>query len=229
MLIADRDARLCGLAYLVVVITGIVSLAWIPSQLDLGRDPAHMLAAINAKQTLYRIGVAAGILNQLAFLALGGCFYHALRQTRPGVALAMLALVLASVPIGFSGAIHQLVALDWATDAERLADDSLRSALVAQALQSARNTILVVQAFWGLWLLPLALLLWRARLVPAPLSLLLGLGCAGYLVAVFGDVLLPAYDHSGLARVATVPAGLGEIGTCLWLLLAGARWQRRNR
>jgi Domain of unknown function (DUF4386) len=226
MPISDRDARLCGLAYLVVVVTGIVSLAWVPAQLSLGDDPSRILAAIVAQESIYRVGIAAWVANQLAFLALGLTFYRVLRHADPTVATAMAALVVASVPVGLTGAVHRLDALDWATDGVALANQDLRAAFAANAIESWRNTILIVQAFWGLWLLPLAFLLWRTQLVPVPLVVALALGCFGYLLAVFGDVLHPAFDESRLAHMATLPAAVGEIGTCFWLLIFGARRQR---
>ena len=184
---------------------------------------------ISTEAPLYRMGIAAWMLNQLAFLALGLTFYRVLRPVQPAVAFAMVALVVVSVPIGLTGAVHRLDALAWATDGVSLADEELRAAFAAQAIQSWRNTILVVQAFWGLWLLPLAFLLWRTRLVPTLLVAALALGCFGYLLVVFGDVLDPTFAESRLARMATLPASIGEIGTCLWLLIAGARRHRSHR
>jgi len=207
-------------------VTGIVSLAWVPAQLNLGDDPARILGVISAEERLYRAGVGAWLLNQLAFLALGLSFYRVLRHAHPATAMAMAALVVVSVPIGFAGAVHRLDALGWATDGVALADRELREVFAAHAIESWRNTILVVQAFWGLWLLPLAYLLWRTQLVPVLLVAALALGCCGYLLAVFGDVLYPAFNETWLARVATLPAAVGEIGTCLWLLVAGARRHR---
>lgn len=228
MPISDRDARLCGLAYLLVVVTGIVSLAWVPSQLQLGDEPAHIFAVISAQESIYRVGIAAWVANQLAFLALGLTFYRVLRHAHPTAAMAMAALVIASVPMGLAAAVHRLDALDWATSGMALANQDLRAAFAADAIQSSRNTLLVVQAFWGLWLLPLAYLLWRTRLVPVPLVVALALGCFGYLLVVFGYVLDPAFELSPIARVATLPASIGEIGTCLWLLFAGARRHRQH-
>jgi hypothetical protein len=49
------------------------------------------------------------------------------------------------------------------------------------------------------------------------------LGCAGYLISVFGQLLLPHYSESAIASVASLPAALGEIGTGLWLLVLGTR------
>ena len=42
---------------------------------------------------------------------------------------------------------------------------------------------------------------------------------------MFGDLLVPGYADSLLPTVVIRPAALGEIGTCLWLLIVGVRTQ----
>jgi hypothetical protein len=49
------------------------------------------------------------------------------------------------------------------------------------------------------------------------------LGCLGYMVNVFGELLVHGYPQMSAATYASLPASFGEIGTCLWLLLVGAR------
>lgn len=48
-------------------------------------------------------------------------------------------------------------------------------------------------------------------------------GCFGYLTDVFARVLMHGYAESRLASFILMPGALGEIGICLWLLIAGAR------
>ncbi len=49
------------------------------------------------------------------------------------------------------------------------------------------------------------------------------LGGIGYLLNVFGELLIPGYATTALSHYATLPASLGEIGSGLWLTLFGAR------
>ena len=58
---------------------------------------------------------------------------------------------------------------------------------------------------------------------------LLMLGCAGYLVQVFGGLLWPEFDQTPVATVAPLPAALGEIGIALWLHLLDRRMADRLR
>jgi hypothetical protein len=59
--------------------------------------------------------------------------------------------------------------------------------------------------------------------LPKILGLLLMLGCVGYLTNLCGHTLLPNYDQLGISKYISLPASLGEIGTCLWLLIAGVK------
>jgi hypothetical protein len=81
----------------------------------------------------------------------------------------------------------------------------------------------VVAVFWGLWLFPLGYLVLKSRAIPRILGIFLMLGSVGYLVEFFGGLLLEGYEDLGISTLVSVPSGVGEIGTCLWLLVMGAR------
>ncbi len=89
------------------------------------------------------------------------------------------------------------------------------------SLDAYRNGLLVSEIFWGLWLLPFGYLVFKSGFLPRILGILLMMGCFGYLIDFFGSALFPGYAASILASYATLPASLGEIGTCLWLLIVG--------
>lgn len=221
---SGEGARTAGALYLAVVLTGVFSLMYVPSQLSLGDAPVAMAESIRAHADLYRAGLAAWLVNQIAMVLLALALYRLLAGVDRAAAACMVALAVAGVPVGFVAAAHRLDALALATAATPFSavEPALRAVLVAQSIQSWRSAITVVQAFWGLWLLPLGALLWRARLVPAPLCAALVLGGVGYVVTTFGATLSPAFGDGWIARVALLPAAAGEIGTCLWLLLRGA-------
>ncbi|MGI9547365.1 MAG: DUF4386 domain-containing protein, partial [Flavobacteriaceae bacterium] len=64
---------------------------------------------------------------------------------------------------------------------------------------------------------------YKSGLIPKILGLFLMLGCIGYLIDFFGRVLMPEFNELTIAGYITIPASIGEIGTCLWLLIMGAR------
>jgi hypothetical protein len=79
----------------------------------------------------------------------------------------------------------------------------------------------VDELFWGLWLFPLALLVYRSRFLPRFLGVWLALAGFAWVILSLTAILLPQY----LDRVDTFsqPAFFGEIAFMLWLVIKGAR------
>jgi hypothetical protein len=217
-------ARWTGAVYLVVVLTGMFSLAYVPGQLRAVGDPAGMLDHIVARQRLFQAGIASFVLEQLAFLALPFLLHRLLREGQRTLAAAMVVLAVIAVPIALVAAAHRLDALAVLTDPGFDAVSSnLREAMALQSMMAYRHAIFLTTLFWGLWLLPLGVLVYRSRRLPRVLGAALVLGGLGYVCNVFGELLLPGYDQSAVSNYATLPAAFGEIGLCLWLLLFGMR------
>jgi hypothetical protein len=218
-------ARTAGLLYLIVVLTGTLSLGYVPSQTIVNGDAAATVAKILATQPLFRIGIAAGALCQVAFLLLPIALYRLLAPVNRPAATLMVALAVSSVPLSLVNLVHKLDVLTLLSGASYLQalTPAQSQAQVMLSLATYGNGILVAKIFWGLWLLPFGYLVFRSGILPRVLGVLLMLGCAGYLVDVAGRLLVPGFPESAFADFATLPASLGEIGTCLWLLIVGAR------
>ncbi len=206
-----RDARIAGALYLVVVLAGMFCLAYVPSKLG------ATMADAAAHAGLFRGGIAAFLLMQVAFLLLPLALYRVLGDVDRRAAVLMVVLAATSVPIGLIAVTHRMEALSLLQGAATDAD-----AAFALCLQRYGYGLRVASLFWGLWLLPFGWLVLRSGRIPRVLGLLLVLGGVGYVVQVFGG-LVPGFAESALARYVRMPAAFGEIGSCLWLLLFGAR------
>jgi hypothetical protein len=88
------------------------------------------------------------------------------------------------------------------------------------------NGILLVSIFLGLWLLPFGYLVYRSGFLPKILDILLMRGCLGYLMNFTGNMLVKNYAVTGVAKFVSLPASIGEIGTCLWLLIVGVKQKK---
>lgn len=209
------NARLAGVFYLIVVVTGIFSLAYVPSRITVAGDSAATVANIRAMETLFRAGIAVSILCYLAFLLLPLPLYRLLESYGPVAARLMVLFAVVSVPMALLNLGNGLDVLT-----------ALRAGHPEQAaalLPASRNGQIMVQLFWGLWLLPLGLLIVRSAVIPRVLGGLLMFGCLGYCIKVFGLILAPDFAALPGIRYVSIPGSVGEIGTCLWLLVIGAR------
>lgn len=221
----QRLARTAGAIYLVNVITGIFSLGYVPSQTGGHGDPALTVQNISALEGLFRAGIVAGTICYLTFLLLPLALYRLLGATSRLAGVLMVALASASVPMGLITLTHKLDVLTLLGHApwlNALTAQQVQTQVMAQ-LAAYSNGLLLTQVFWGLWLVPFGWLIIRSGQLPTWLGYLLVLGGMSYLVDFCGQMLFTGYANTVLAGYATAPAALGEIGTCLWLLIAGAK------
>ena len=84
---------------------------------------------------------------------------------------------------------------------------------------------MAAEIFWGLWLFPLAILVYRSRFLPRFLGVWLVLNGLAYLAMSFTGLLLPQYAET-VGRL-TVPALFGELALMLWLVIRGAEERSR--
>ena len=186
-----------------------------PSRIVVAGDSAATVANILAMEPLFRAGIAVSILCYLAFLLLPLPLYRLLEPAGPVAARLMVLFAVVSVPMALLNLGNDLDVLA----ALRLGD----SEAAAAHLSASRNGQILVQLFWGLWLLPLGLLIVRTALIPRVLGGLLMFGCLGYCIKVFGLILISDFAAIPGIRYISIPGSVGEIGTCLWLLVMGAR------
>lgn len=219
-------ARLAGTLYLIVVLTGIFSLLYVPSRLFTD-DAVLQFNRIREAESLFRWGIAAGIICYLAFTFLPLVLYTIFHQTDRSAAVLMVVLALLSVPISFMNLAHKLQVLDLLHQGQGMSLETGAAAVQLQ-LQAYDHGIFILQVFWGLWLFPFGYLVYRSGLVPRILGILLMLGCLGYLIQVFVPLLYPGYRQWSMRSLVSLPASLGEIGTCLWLLIMGVRTRSNN-
>lgn len=220
-----RTARIAGLLYLIVVLTGIFSLAYVPSQIDTTGDAAATVRNIVAHEYLFRLGIVAGLICYTAFLLLPLALYRLLSPYGKQPAVLMVAFAVVSVPIAIAATLDKFEVLTLLSGADYLQAFGVEElqARVMWSLDAYGDGLLVTQIFWGLWLLPFGYLVFKSGILPRTLGILLMLGCFGYLINFTGRVLFPGYAESGIAGFVRLPAALGEMGICLWLLVMGAR------
>lgn len=221
---ADKTtARLAGFIYLIVVVTGIFSLAYVPSKLIVWNDAAKTFQQISESQTLFRLSLVSSAICYLAFLLLPFILYGLLHSVNKSVAKLMIILSVVSVPISLVNLQNKYAVLTLvnSTNYTQIFNPAQIQAQIMLLLENYDNGILILQIFWGIWLFPFGWLVYRSGFLPRVLGVLLMLGCVGYLISFVGNTMLPNYGETFIAGFATRPATLGEIGTCLWLLVRG--------
>lgn len=220
-----KKARIAGLLYLGVVLTGIFSLMYVPSKLIVWDNAATTYANIEAAKPLFRLGIVSGLACYLFFLFLAFALYSLLKSVEKRYALFMVVLAGISVPIFFLNMQNEFTVLSLMSEESYLrifTKEQLQSQVMLY-LNQYDNGLSVVHIFSGLWLFPFGWLVYKSGFLPKILGVLLMLGCFGYLTNFLGNTLWPDYSQLGISSYVALPASIGEIGTCLWLLIMGAK------
>lgn len=219
-----KKARIAGALYGIVVLTGIFSLAYIPSRFIIWDDPAHTFNTIKESELLFRLGIVSSVVCYVCFLFLPLALYKLLKPVDELYAKLMVVLALVSVSISFINIQNKLAVLS-------IIHPQNMAVWTAHQLQSQvlfylnqyDYGILIVSIFWGLWLFPFGYLVYKSGFIPKIFGILLMMGCFGYLINFLGNFLVTNYAALGISKYISMPASLGEIGICLWLLIMGAK------
>lgn len=215
-------ARLAGLTYVILILSGIFGIAHVPASLIQWDDPAATVSNIKNAEALFRFGIASQILCFISFIALPILLYKLLGHACPISGFFMLAFALVSVPVSLMSSMYHIHVLHLLSDSPYLQDVSAEAIRlhVMQSLAASANCATITNIFAGLWLLPFGLLVIKSRLLPGVLGYLLILGCLGYCYEFLAGFML---DLGGSPWYVNLAGNLGVFLTALWLLIAGVR------
>ncbi len=218
-------ARTAGLLYLVVAVTGGFSMLYVPSLIVAGNVDATA-RNILAQESLFRLGVVSGLLCQVVFIFLALALYGLFKGVNGTHAWVMVALVVAAVPVAFLNVLNQLAALHVLSGADylKVLGAEQLNALAMLFLDLHGLGLLMVEVFWGLWLLPLGLLVIRSRFIPKLLGVLLVVGFLGYMIDFLTRLLFP--DFTAIVSPVAGASKFGELAMIVWLLVWGVKGQR---
>lgn len=220
-----KTARIAGFLYLLLALTGAFSILYVPSTLIVFGDAAATAEKIASSQLLFRAGILSGVVSNVIFVLLVLVLYHLLREISRKQAMLMVTLVVISVATGFVNTINQLGALIALSGADFLSafEEPELDALAYLFIRLHSHGIQIIQIFWGLWLFPFGLLVYRSRFIPKILGILLIIAGVGYLLGTITFLILPQYQ-SALSTLITL-LEMGELPIILWLLIVGVKAQ----
>lgn len=219
-----KTARTAGILYLLLGITGMLGILYIPSQIIVPDDAEATAANILSNELMYRIGIVCQLTCQTLFVFMVLELHKLFREVNKNLSLQMVALVIVSVPIAFLNLVNQLAALVLLGDAGFLSaiDPEVRNALVLVFFRFYENGIIVAQVFWGLWLIPFGLLVYRSVFIPRIFGILLVAAGMAYMIATFTTLVIPQYAPA-VGMITSIPSMIGEFSIIFWLLIRGVR------
>jgi hypothetical protein len=218
-----NPGRFAGLLYLLTSMVGFFAMGYVPGKLIVQGDVAATANNILASQTLFSLGIAGQLIGQAGFIFVALALYDVFKGVNRRHASLMVTLIVVSIPISFLNELNSIAALALVRGADFLSiiEKPQRDALAMLFLNLHDHGFGVAEIFWGLWLFPLGLLVYRSRFLPRFLGVWLAIGGFAWVIMSLTGVLLPQY----LGKVYTYsqPAFFGEVALMLWLLIKGAK------
>jgi len=219
----SKNARVAGLLYLLGSLFGIVRLLYVPKKLFVYGNAAATANNIAGHESLFRFGIVSYLLCGVLWIFVTLALYRLLKGVNQALAVLMVFLgSVVVVPIFFVNTVNDAAALLLVRGGGYLSvfDKPQRDALARLFLDLHHQLDLANEIFWGLWLIPFGLLVYRSHFLPRILGVWLIIACFGYLALSLTGLLFPDYEDQ-VSNIAQ-PLLLAELAIMLWLLIMGA-------
>jgi hypothetical protein len=219
-----NPGRVAGFWYLLLVVIGPLRLIYIPTKLFVHGNAAATVDNIAAHEWLFRLGIVSDLACGVILIFLVLAFYQLFKGVDRN--LAVLVVIFGGVMpalINFVGVVSDAAALMVARGQDFLSafDKPQRDALALLFLKLRDHQNTAAEILWGIWLLPLALLVYRSRFVPRFLGVWLAIGGFAYVILSLTGELLPEYQQKVFTY--SQPAFFSELAFMLWLVIKGAK------
>lgn len=213
-----RTARIAGIWYLILAITGILGFLVFHPQLFISGEPSQTLNNLIERENFARarLLLEIAVVGSQAMAALW--FYKLFRNINSTGALAIGLWGTVNSVIILISAISMGVAIKIANGSHLTLDFKVTAIYLLEQFSS--NAWGVGGLFFGLWLIPMGYTIVSSQRMPIWLGRLLILGGLGYILNTF---ISYASVSSNWVNVLTIPATIGEFWIIGYLLVFGIR------
>ena len=213
---------MAGLMYILEGLTSVFGQMLVPGMLVVSSDAAATATNILASDSLFRLGIASGLLAVAFHIAQTVLFYVLFRPVSRVFALMLASFSLVAIGLQAVSILFQLaplVVLGGARDLGAFNAEQLQalSLLFLKWRGQAYNVYLV---FFGFRCVLLGYLIYRSTFMPRVIGGLMALAGVGYLMLLWPP-LVNRVSPFNLALAAP-----GELSFVFWLLVYGVRSQQ---
>ena len=220
-------ARVAGYGYLAIIVLAIFAEFFVRSTLVVPGDAAATTSNIVANSRMFRVGISSYLLAAIFDVLVAVALYVYLLPVNKTIALLAAwfrlvhAIIFALALGNLFNVLHLLSGVDYMPGPE----STDVQAQVMLFLNAFDYEWLVGLVFFGLHCLLLGYLIIKSNFMPNIIGLILIVAALGYVVDSFAHFLMSNYsDYEDLfLMIVALPALIGELSLCLWLLIKGAK------
>ena len=217
-----KAARTAGFVYLAMILVAPFSMLYVPGKLIVRDNAAATAENILTHETLFRSSIFGDLIGHVIFICLAIALYRLLRDVNRTWAWLMVSFVLVSAAVGFLNTLNNVAALILFRGDEflKVFDQVQREALGMLFIRLHSQGQFIDEIFWGLWLFPFGLLVFRSGFLPRFLGIWLIIACLAWIALSITAQFFPTHYSAAFAWLQ--PAFFAEMAIMLWLLIRGA-------
>jgi hypothetical protein len=218
-----KAARIAGAIYLSLVLIAPFAMLYVPGKLIVRGNAAATADNILAHETMFRLSIFGDLIGHVIFICLAIALYRLLSRVNNTWALLMVSFVLVSAAVGFLNALNNIAAVILFRGGEFLTvfDKPQRDALAMLFIRLHSQGEFISEIFWGVWLFPFGLLVFRSGFLPRLLGVWLIIACIAWIALSITAQFFPYNYETAFAWLQ--PAFFAEMAIMLWLLIRGAK------
>jgi Domain of unknown function (DUF4386) len=211
------SARITGVWYLMLAITGMVGFLILHPRIYVSGDPAKTLSNLTEFDMLARMRLLFELLIVASQALAAVWFYKLFKDIHHEAAWALAAWGMMNAAAIMISAMAMGGAIEVASSAQALNEKVIMTQLFQQFIKHAWG---VGSLFFGLWLIPMGYIVLSSQRMPLWLGRVLILGGAGYILSTFISYMGVNETWVGML---TIPATVGEFWMIAYLLIFGIR------
>jgi len=225
---SKNRARLAGLLWLLVAVTGGFSLFYVRSKVIVSGDAAATAGNILASEFLFRAAIVSNLFSQVLFFFFGLMMYRLFKEVNKALATVFLTSIMMTVAIAVVNAFNSFGALLVLSQADYLkafTTEQLNAlAMIFLRLNNSFGQGLL-EIFWVPFYFSFGLLIIKSGYLPKILGIMMLLMCVGFAINILDKFLIPQFYPALFTRLAMTLSALGVLPTIFWLLIKGAKVQ----
>ena len=217
-----KAGHIAGVVYLSLILVAPFAMLYVPGKLIVRGNAAATADNILAHETMFRLSIFGDLIGHIIFICLAVVLYRLLGSMNKTWARLMLSLVLVSAAVGFLNALNNIGAVILFRGGEFLdvIDKPQRDALGMLFVRLHNQGEFISEIFWGVWLFPFGLLVYRSRFLPRTLGIWLIIACFGWIALSITALFFPTHYSRLFAWLQ--PAFFAEMAIMLYFLIRGA-------
>lgn len=213
--------RLVGILYLSGLFAPF-SLIYVPDKLIVHDNAAATAVNILNHETMFRLAILGELAGQVLQVCIVIALYRLLNGVSKSWAALMVGFALVLAAVGFFNVLNNLAALILFRGPDFLAvfDKPQRDALAYFFLRLHSQGEFINEIFWGAWLFPYGLLVYRSRFLPRILGAWLIVACFAWIGLSMIALFFTQYYDAAFKWLQ--PAFFAELAMMLYFLIRGA-------